>query len=355
MIFKLFAKKNIFLLLFFLSQSTSESYWVRYGWQVFNSAGDARILSLGGAAVTDYGTAISPLFNPAASNRVGLHNINYTHQSRLAGMINSDLIGLPIKNFSRPFNLIILHEGIDQIPDTRDILLDFGVDGIPGTGDVGEGNGVLDDGERLDGSKLTYFSQRQLGIHLSSSFEINSIEAGFAIKTLYHSLDKYSGTGIGLDIGFITSPWENGRFGLTIRDVTTSWQVWDNGTVERFKPTIITGLAQTIIFPKSNVKLTAMSNMLLDAGGKMIDDDFRLGNYGGKLIFGVNVIYNNQLALRLGRNSIGSFTTGLGISWENLSLDYAFLNEPSGSGLGSTHLISVSVSADWIKNYIEKL
>ena len=80
-----------------------------------------------------------------------------------------------------------------------------------------------------------------------------------------------------------------------------------------------------------------------------------LRNYGGKLIFGVNVIYNNQLALRLGRNSIGSFTTGLGISWENLSLDYAFLNEPSGSGLGSTHLISVSVSADWVKNYIEKL
>ena len=66
-------------------------------------------------------------------------------------------------------------------------------------------------------------------------------------------------------------------------------------------------------------------------------------------------IYNNQLALRLGRNSIGSFTTGLGISWENLSLDYAFLNEPSGSGLGSTHLISVSVSADWVKNYIEQL
>ena len=66
MIFKLFTKKKIFLLLFFLSQSTSESYWVRYLWQVFNSAGDARILSLGGAAVTDYGTAISPLFNPAA-------------------------------------------------------------------------------------------------------------------------------------------------------------------------------------------------------------------------------------------------------------------------------------------------
>ena len=64
MIIKIFSKQRFLVLLFFLSQSASESYWVRYGWQVFNTAGDARILSLGGAAVTDYGTAISPLFNP---------------------------------------------------------------------------------------------------------------------------------------------------------------------------------------------------------------------------------------------------------------------------------------------------
>ena len=65
-------------------------------------------------------------------------------------MINSDLIGFPINNFSRPLNVIIIYEGIDHIPDTRNILLDFGLDGIPGSGDSGEGNGILDEGERLD-------------------------------------------------------------------------------------------------------------------------------------------------------------------------------------------------------------
>ena len=138
------------LLFLMLSSGFSQSYWVKYGWQAFNSAGDARILALGGAAVTDFGTSVSPLFNPAASGKVGIHNLNYTHQSRLAGMINSDLLGFPIQNFSRPLNLIIIHEGIDQIPDTRNILLDFGLDGVPGTGDIGEGNGTLDEGERLD-------------------------------------------------------------------------------------------------------------------------------------------------------------------------------------------------------------
>ena len=119
-------KIRLISVLFFISFCISETYWVRYGWQAFNSAGDARILSLGGETVTDYGTSISPLFNPAVSNKVGFHNINYTHQSRLAGMINSDLIGFPIKNFSRPLNLIFIYEGIDQIPDTRNISSTFG-------------------------------------------------------------------------------------------------------------------------------------------------------------------------------------------------------------------------------------
>ena len=34
--------------------------------------------------------------------------------------------------------MVLFHEGVSQIPDTRDILLDWGLDGIPGTGDAGE-------------------------------------------------------------------------------------------------------------------------------------------------------------------------------------------------------------------------
>ena len=98
-----------------------------------------------------------------------------------------------------------------------------------------------------------------------------------------------------------------------------------------------------------------MTNIVWDIGGKTLDDDFSIGDYGGRIVFGLNIIYNNQLALRLGRNSLGSVTAGVGLSWGNMSLDYAFLNEPSGSGLGTSHLISISVNSDWVKGYIEKL
>ncbi|MDE0586909.1 MAG: hypothetical protein OSB64_01060 [Candidatus Marinimicrobia bacterium] len=343
------------LLFLMLSSGFSQSYWVKYGWQAFNSAGDARILALGGAAVTDFGTSVSPLFNPAASGKVGIHNLNYTHQSRLAGMINSDLLGFPIQNFSRPLNLIIIHEGIDQIPDTRNILLDFGLDGVPGTGDIGEGNGTLDEGERLDEDKLAYFSQRQLGLHLSTSWTKDTFEVGMAVKTLFHSIGEHSASGIGLDFGVLAVPWKNGRFGLTIRDITTSWQVWENGTVERFKPTAIGGLSHTHRFEDLPLTISGMVNIVWESGGKSIDDDIHLDNHGANYRLGLNGVYDNKIALRLGRNAIGSTTGGIGLSWENLSLDYAFLNEPSGSGLGVSHMVSLAVNSKWIRQYLEKL
>ena len=333
----------------------SQSYWVKYGWQAFNSAGDARILAMGGAAVTDFGTSVSPLFNPAASGKVGIHNLNYTHQSRLAGMINSDLLGFPIQNFSRPLNLIIIHEGIDQIPDTRNILLDFGLDGVPGTGDIGEGNGTLDEGERLDEDKVKYFSQRQLGLHLSTSWKNNNIEFGIAVKTLFHSIGEHTGSGIGLDFGVLAVPWKNGRLGLTIRDITTSWQVWENGTIERFKPTVIAGLSQKYRFENMPLTVSGMVNVYLDGNGKSLDDDIHLGDNGANYLLGFNGVYDNKIALRLGRNAIGSTTGGIGLSWDNLSLDYAFLNEPSGSGLGASHMVSLAVNSNWIRQYVEKL
>ena len=58
--------------------------------------------------------------------------------------------------------------------------------------------------------------------------------------------------------------------------------------------------------------------------------------------------------MRFGRNKIKSLTMGIGFSWRDISLDYAFLNEPRSSGLGATHLISLSIDSDLIIEYLDK-
>ena len=331
----------------------SEAYWVKHGWQLFKNSGDARILSLGGAASTDFGTTISPLFNPASSMKTSLQNLSYTHQNRFAGMINSDLIGFVNKRNNNGINLIIMQERIDNIPDTRNILLDYGIDGIPGTGDIGENNGILDDGERLDNEKLKYINQNQLGLHISTAWLIDRMNIGLALKILNHSIGEKNGHGIGFDVGVLIESWKNGTIALVLKDFTTSWNVWDNGTIERFKPFIVFGLSHSIVLKKYPLIVKGLADISFNINGKSIDDDFNFGKYGGNINSGVNIIYDYKLALRFGRNVYGSTSLGVGLSWENISLDYALIPEPNQSNFGSTSMISLTIDTDWLQKLVK--
>ncbi|MFQ6611770.1 MAG: hypothetical protein ACE5D2_01545 [Fidelibacterota bacterium] len=345
-----------FLIIFSQGFIFAQTYWVRYGWQTFRNAGDARILALGGHQAADVGTSVTPLFNPAATGQVGLHSITYAHQSRLAGMINSDLLSFPLTILNhRPVNVIFLHEGISQIPDTRSLLLDFGADGIPGTGDIGEGNGILDEGERLDEEDLKYFSQRQLGLYFSTAWVWKKFRVGFGLKGLHHILGEFSAVGIGMDLGLYILPWKDGRIGLTMRDITTSWLVWNNGSVERTAPALLIGVAQQFNFSRFPLSVIGYSSLEIEAAGQSVDDDFKIGSRGGNFHLGVNLVYDYKVAIRLGRNGVGATTAGLGLSWSNFSLDYAFQAEPQGSGLGTSHYTSMSFNPAWLKTILSRL
>ena len=158
---------------------------MRYGWQAFKNAGDAQSLALGQTQTAAYGGAASVMQNPAHAN----HPIDQylsAHQNRFAGLVNSDLIVFPtLKRFRNPVKMVLFREGVSQIPDTRDVLLDWGLDGIPGTGDAGENNGQLDEGERLDAEQVSYFRQSQWGVHLSTTWQIQHWTLGVGIKGFF--------------------------------------------------------------------------------------------------------------------------------------------------------------------------
>ena len=121
-----------------------------------------------------------------------------------------------------------MYQGIGQIPDTRNALLDWGNDGQFDTNDPGEGNGVLDEGERLDKNKLAYFSQQQIGVHGAFKAKILNKNFGIAVKFLNHHLGKYSAIGVGMDFGYI-SKIGNFEFASVVKNIPASGLIWSNG------------------------------------------------------------------------------------------------------------------------------
>ena len=338
-------KNFLFITYIIFSFIYAESIWVNYGWEIFDNAGDGRALSLGNSLIADGSSPISVLWNPAHQDTQRILPFSYGHQNRFAGLVSSDVLVFSYnKKIKTPLSIVILREAVSNIPDTRDLLLDWGADGMPGTMDFGEANGVLDEGERLDFEKIKYFNQSQWALHLSTAKKIKNFTLGIAAKSLFHNIGGYNGNGFGFDIGAKFSPWKNGTLGMTFNHFTTSWFIWDNGTVERTLPNLNWGLSQ--IYKLSNKPIDLRFN-----GGitKIIGYKKSLYNLGFELS------YNSKFQIRLGRNNNGFISTGIGLIWSRFSIDYAYRPSPSYTGFGSSQLISFRLDPNWLKSKIISL
>jgi hypothetical protein len=342
---------HLILITFMLFSSLySETGWRKYGWQIYDNAGDARSIAMGNTAIAD-DHGVSVLWNPAISSSESYRNFTFGHQSRFAGIIQSDLISFPFSTKNdRAFNLLLLHESVTKIPNTQNHLLDWGLDGVPNTGDIGENNGYLDDGERLNNGNITNFNQRQVGIQLSTQFVLYNFDFGVAIKSLFHTLGDHFGSGIGLDIGMIKSFWSNSNIGLSIHNLIPGLIVWDSGYTELSKPLIIGGISQTVSLSKIPIELIILSDVIFNMSAQSLSDDFHVGSTSGNWRVGAGISYNNKVNIRLGRSQYGFYSTGLGISWTNFELNYAYQLNSKSVDLGTNHVLSFTINPEWFVN-----
>ena len=58
-----------------------------------------------------------------------------------------------------------------------------------------------------------------------------------------------------------------------------------------------------------------------------------------------------KLFFRIGMFQRGTLACGIGFSWDDLSVDYTFLNDGSLNGIEKNHLLSVSISTEQLKKY----
>ena len=331
----------------------AESGWRKYGWQIYQNAGDARSIAMGNTTIAD-DRGVSVLLNSAVTTNKNYRNFTYGHQSRFAGIIQSDLISFPFNSRKdRTFNVLFLHESVTKIPNTQNLLLDWELDGVPNTGDLGENNGYVDEGERLNNENISYFNQHQVGLVLSTQFIIYGFDFGVAVKSLFHTLGEYFGSGISLDVGAIKSFWNSTTIGVSIHNLIPGIIVWDNGYTELSKPSILGGLSKVVSLSKIPIELIILSDVILNVSNQSLNDDFHFGSTGGNWRIGADLSYNNKVNIRLGRNQYGFFSTGLGISWTNFELNYAYQLNSKSIDLGNNHVISFTLNPKWFVNKLK--
>lgn len=158
---------------------------------------------------------------------------------------------------------------------------------------------------------------------------IENLFGGVSIKYIYENLYTDDATGIAFDFGLNYQGLVDGlSFGTSLRNIGSMNELRSSSTV---LPTDFRlGTAYDFSIPVVNLNLTAFAGYQ-----KYTKSDESHLHLGGE------AVYNKTFAVRFGYMSgydSKNITTGFGLKWKGLNLDYAYV--PVKYGLGDSHIIT---------------
>ncbi len=305
----------------------------------------ARSLAMGNSVVATTDNVTSAFWNPAGLSRLNSEwELGAMHSEYFAGMAKYDY-GAAAYTYSDSLTFAVsgIRYGIDNIPNTLELV---------------DANGNL----RYD--RISSFSAVDMAF-LFSFAKISKIEGlsyGGNIKVIKRSTGDFaSAWGFGLDFG-LQYEVNNFMFGLTAKDITSTFNAWSFNTEELEDVFKVTGneiptnsmeytMPKILLGAAYEQNLFSEFNATVELGIDAYTDGKRNALLKTNVAsfdphIGLELDYNKQIFLRAGINNIqearefGKKTTimqpniGLGVHFWKLSIDYALTN------IGSSDLYS---------------
>jgi hypothetical protein len=183
---------------------------------------------------------------------------------------------------------------------------------------------------KVSGPPLGTFDARNAAFGISGAYKIDqSLSFGMTAKYLYEKILVDEATGYAVDLGgFYQTPWDV-QLALVVNNLG-SMNALDK-EASMLPTSIRAGGAYQLGIKSMNGNVTFATDVV----------SFTLENKS-HMHFGTEFDYRNLIAVRFGYQTgydAKSFSTGIGIHYGMLQLDYAFV--PFKSDLGSTHTISL--------------
>ncbi len=327
----------IWIIGLFFSLSSAQSG--RYAASFLELGAGARTLAMGGAAVAGNSDVTAVFYNPGQLGLIKRFQAGSMYANLFNKLEQQSYVGavVPLMR-DATISISWMRLSVDEIPR-------FDFDEEHARTAYERLHGLA---EQLTSGPVDFFSNQNDVFIFSFSRLINHnldlgwqyfeipIKLGFGanIKYIRQKIDKNTGSGIGLDFGFLTSFSLNDvfagsslgdlSFGLNAQDLTQTRIVWntDSKHADHINRNFKFGFAyiQPLPFMKSILSFN-------------YDMDSR---YDGNTHIGGELLIRSLFAIRLGANA-GYFTAGAGISLWKFRIDYAYQSHD----LGNSHRVSL--------------
>lgn len=296
-----------------------------------------RPLGLGGAYTAIANDVTAGYYNPAGLGHLNYPQISLMHDERYGNLVNYDYasFGLPFDR-DMTFAISAMRLGVDGIPDTRNALYDANGDGVPHIKD-----------DRLDYSKITYFSNQDWAFYLSfAKRHSENFYWGANVKIIKRQLGDESATGVGFDVGAWYSPMEDLHLGANVQDATTTLLAWSTGTNELVSPTLKIGAGY--VLHMLGGKIMPVMDFDIRFENRRFASNFNVGPVSFDMHAGLEYSFQNLFAIRAGYNDVKQITIGAGVKLPKLNIDYSFarFNMDELERLPDTHRISIILTLE---------
>lgn len=171
---------------------------------------DAAALGMSNAVTASTGDVNSGYWNPAGLLKAEDKQLALMHASYFANIAQYDYAGfaMPIDERSA-FGVSVIRFGVDDILNTTQLI-------------DSEGN--------IDYNRISLFSAADYGVTLSyaRSLPLDGLHYGINAKIIRRIIGDFANSwGFGFDIGIQYQTKDEWKFGLMLRDITTTYNVWN--------------------------------------------------------------------------------------------------------------------------------
>lgn len=349
-------KKILTLSLLFLSLLTYSQAVRKYSNEFMNIGVDAAALGMSNAVTAHTADVNSGYWNPAGLLAVKDKQLALMHASYFANIAQYDYaaFAMPIDERSA-LGLSVIRFGVDDILNTTQLI-------------DSEGN--------IDYNRISLFSTADYGVTLSyaRSLPLDGFSYGVNAKVIRRIIGKFANSyGFGFDLGFQYESKNNWKYGLMLRDITTTYNVWNIDedeyqtirdavpgenqelpeTTEITMPKAQFGVAKKFIIRYDYSLLAALNlNMQFAQTNDLLSTEFVSIDPAMGFEFGyLDIVFlragvgNFQTITQIDNSDKVSFqpNIGLGFQYKGISVDYALTDIGDQSAALYSNIFSLKV------------
>ena len=294
----------------------------KYAGEFLTHGVGARALGMGSAFVAVANDVTSGYWNPAGIADAEARSVHLMHSETFGDVVNYDT-GAYVHPLSADAALAVT-------------VIRLAVDDIPFTGDFN----VSDEGVvQYNEDDIIWESDSEMAALISYARRSSErLRVGGNLKLIRKSIGNYSCYGLGFDLAGQYDVTERATLGINVRDVTTTFLVWDTKERERIMPTVKVGVAYTMPVSSMDGVVTAAVDADVRFENRRLADEYHIGAVSADTHYGVEFLYRDIVGVRTGL-AMGQLTAGAGLSLAGFTVDYAFGKHEY---LDSSHRVSAS-------------